>query len=188
MNIEKIKQANTKFIGKQIEYYKEIGSTHTYAKTIANEENQNGKLIIAEIQTNGIGTKGRIWHTGDSKNIAMTIIIKPECKIDRFNTLTIDIAKAMQKTIKELYNVDLTIKEPNDLLLNGKKICGILTEVSTTGEKINYLIISLGFNVNEDYFEEDIKNIATSLKREFNKEYEREDIIKKFMEELETYL
>ena len=118
----------------------------------------------------------------------MTIIIKPECKIDRFNTLTIDIAKAMQKTIKELYNVDLTIKEPNDLLLNGKKICGILTEASTTGEKINYLLISLGFNVNEDYFEEDIKGTATSLKNEFHKEYVREEIIKNFIENLEIYL
>lgn len=188
MDIQKIKQAKTKYIGKEIEYYKEIGSTHTYAKSIANGENQNGKLIIAEVQTEGIGTKGRIWHTGENKNIAMTIILKPNCKLNRFKNLSIDIAKLMQKTIKNLYNIELSIKEPNDLMLNKKKICGILTEVSTTGENINYLLISLGFNVNEDFFPEDINNIATSLKLEFNKGFEREEIIKKYIENLEEYL
>ncbi len=188
MDIEKIKNANTQYIGKQIEYYKEISSTHTYAKSIANDEKQSGKLIIAENQTQGIGTKGRTWHTGNNKNIAITIILKPNCKITKFKNLTIDIAKTMQKTIKDLYNIDLKLKEPNDLVLNGKKICGILTQTSIVGEKINYLLISLGFNVNEDNFSEDIKNIATSLKIEFNREFEREEIIKIFIENLEKLL
>lgn len=184
MDIQKIKDANTKYIGKEIEYYKEIDSTHLYAKKIANQGNQNGKIIIAERQTGGIGTKGRSWHTGNNKNIAMTIILKPKCKVDKFKNLTIDISKAMKNAIKELYDIDLEIKEPNDLMLNQKKICGVLTEISTTGEKINYLLISLGFNVNEDNFSEEIKQIATSLKAEYNKTFKREDIIKCFIEEL----
>lgn len=186
MNIEKIRNSNTGFIGKEIEYYQEIDSTHLYAKTIANRENQNGKIIIAERQTGGIGTKGRKWHTGDGKNIAMTIIIKPDCKVDKYKNLTIDISKAMKNTIKELYDIELEIKEPNDLMLNKKKICGVLTEISTTGEKINYLLISVGFNVNEDSFDEEIKEIATSLKVEYNKEFCREDIISCFIEKLLT--
>ena len=185
MNIEKIKKSNTKFLGKNIEYYKEINSTHLYAKEIANKNKENGKLIIAEIQTGGIGTKGRKWHTGKNKNIAMTLILKPTCKIEELSNLTIDIAKVIQKTINDLFKIKLEIKYPNDLLLNGKKICGILTEISTIGEKINYLLISLGFNVNEENFNDEIVNIATSLKREYKKEFSREEIISNFLENLE---
>ncbi len=188
MNIEKIKNASTKKIGKKIEYYKEISSTHKYAKEIALQSDTNGKLIIAEIQTAGIGTKGRTWYTGENKNIAMTIILKPKCKIRELEGLTIKIAKCMQKTIYDLYGYKLEIKEPNDLILNNKKICGILTEINTISEKINYLLISLGFNVNEDEFSEETKDIATSLKKEFGKEFAREDIIVKFIENLEKIL
>lgn len=188
MKIEKIKNSNTKILGKNIEYYKTIDSTHKYAKSIANTIEQNGKLIISEVQTSGIGTKGRSWHTGENKNIAMTLIIKPKCQLKMLNHLTIDIAEVMRDTIKELYNIELNIKEPNDLILNNKKICGILTESSTTGENINFVLMSLGFNVNETNFNEDIVNIATSLKLETKKEYEREEIISKFLEKLELMI
>ena len=115
----------------------------------------------------------------------MTIILHPKCKANELEGLTIKIAKCIQKAIYELYGYQLKIKEPNDLILNDKKICGILTEIHTMGEKINYLLISFGFNVNEDEFSEETKETATSLKREFNKEFQREDIIIKIIEELE---
>ena len=118
----------------------------------------------------------------------MTIILKPSCKACNLKDLTVDIAKTMKKTIFELYNIELKIKEPNDLLLNNKKICGILTQINSIGENINYLLISFGFNVNEEDFSDEIKEIATSLKKEFNKEFEREEIIKKFIEKLEKLI
>ena len=185
MDLEKIKSANTQYLGKEIEYFKEISSTHTYAKKITMQEKQNGKIIIAETQTNGIGTKGRAWYTGESKNIALTIILKPECEISKLEGLTIKIAKCVQKAIEELYQISLEIKEPNDLMLNGKKICGILTEIHTRGDKIEYLLISFGFNVNEDNFNEETSNVATSLKKETGKEYVREEILIKIIEKLE---
>ena len=188
MDIEKIKNAKARKIGKDVEYFKEISSTHKYAREIATQADNDGKLIVAEHQTAGIGTKGRTWYTGESKNIAMTIIIKPQCKISELEGLTINIAKCMQKAIYDLYKYKLEIKEPNDLILNNKKICGILTEINTISEKINYLLISLGFNVNEDDFSEETKDIATSLKKEFGKEFIREDIIIKFIENLEKII
>lgn len=184
MEIEKIKTAKTKNIGKKIEYYETIDSTHKYAKS--NIENiDNGSIIIAEKQTEGIGTKGRTWHTGKERNIAITIIQKPNKKVKELNNLTVDIAKAVQKAIQELYNIELTIKEPNDLLLKQKKICGILTEVSSIGENINYILISIGFNVNEEEFPIEIEDIVTSLKKEYDREFTREDIIIKFIENIE---
>lgn len=185
MNIEKIKKSKTKEIGKSIEYFKQIDSTHKYAKEIALENKENGKIIIADMQTAGIGTKGKKWYSGKAKNIVMSIILKPKITIRQLEGLTIKIANCMKKTIYELYGFKLKIKEPNDLLLNNKKICGILTEISTIGEKINYLIISIGFNVNEENFSTEIKDIATSLKNEYKRNFSREEILIRFIENLE---
>lgn len=115
----------------------------------------------------------------------MTIILKPQCKVKELEGLTIKIAKVIQRTIEDLYGYKLEIKEPNDLILNNKKIAGILTEISSVEEKINYLLISLGFNVNEDEFSEETQKIATSLKKEYNKDFNREDIIINIIENLE---
>ena len=188
MNIQKIQKAQTKIIGKTIKYQEQITSTHTIAKKIATEEKKfiNGTIIIADLQTAGIGTKGRKWYTGKGKNIAMTIMLKPKCKIQKLQNLPKTIAISMKQAIKELYQYELTIKEPNDLLLKGKKICGILTEINTISEQINYLLISVGFNVNEEKFSPETENIATSLKKEFYKGFQREDIITRFIEILEN--
>lgn len=185
MNLEKIQNAKTKHLGKKIEYFKEIASTHTYAKEKALQENDSGKIILAEAQSNGIGTKGRTWYTGKNKNIAMTIILKPNCQMKQLEGLTKKIAECMKNAIYHLYQIELEIKEPNDLLLHHKKICGILTEVNTISEKINYLLISVGCNINEEKFQKETENIATSLKKEYGKEFSREDIIIKFIENLE---
>ncbi len=185
MNLEKIRNAKTKIIGKKIEYFKEIESTHIYGRKIAEDKESDGKVLLAEVQTGGIGTKGRSWYTGYGKNIAMTIILHPKCKIDELDNLTVEIAEKIKEAIYELYVYKLEIKKPNDLIFNGKKICGILTELHSQGEKIKYLLISLGFNVNEDEFSEETKDIATSLKKETGKEFSREEIICKIVEKLE---
>lgn len=186
MNLEKIKESKTKIIGKKIEYYKEIESTHLYAKTIAENEENNGKVLLAEVQTGGIGTKGRSWYTGEGKNLAVTIILHPKVKVGKLDNLTVEIAKKIKEAIYELYGYELKIKKPNDLMFNNKKICGILTEIHTQGEKIKYLLISFGFNVNEDEFSEETKDIATSLKNETQKEFNREEILCRIIEKLEN--
>ena len=186
MNLEKIKESKTKIIGKKIEYYKEIESTHLYAKTIAENEENEGKVLLAEVQTGGIGTKGRSWYTGEGKNLAVTIILHPKVKVGKLDNLTVEIAKKIREAIYELYGYELKIKKPNDLMFNNKKICGILTEIHTQGEKIKYLLISFGFNVNEDEFSEETKDIATSLKKETEKEFSREEILCRIIEKLEN--
>ena len=185
MDLEKIRNAKTKKIGKKIEYFKEIESTHLYAKKIAENEDNEGKILLAEVQTGGIGTKGRSWYTGYGKNIALTLILHPKCRIDKLDNITTEIAEKIRDAIYELYGYELKIKKPNDLMFNNKKICGILTEVHTQGENIKYLLISFGFNVNEDEFSSETKEIATSLKKETGKEFEREEIIVKIIEKLE---
>ena len=181
MNIKEI-QNNT---NQKIKYFEEIQSTHLYAKQT---EEQGDFVIIAEEQTGGIGTKGKKWYTGKGKNIAMTIIKHPNCKIEKLEGLTTKIAEGIRNVIKELFGYELKIKIPNDLLLNNKKISGILTEIHTQAEKIEYLLISVGFNVNEEYFDEGVTEIATSLKREYKKEFDREIIIIKIINKIEEII
>ena len=172
---------------KNVKYYKELESTQKLAREKI-EELENGTVILADRQTLGYGTKERKWYTGDGNNIAMTIVIKPNCTIKSLSTLTIDIAASIQRAIYTLYGYSLKIKEPNDLLLNNKKICGILTQVTTRKEQVQSLLIGIGFNVNETIFDSDTKILATSLKKEYQKEFSREEIIKQILKEIELQL
>lgn len=182
MDLKKIQNQLNKY---NISHFKEINSTHKYVKE--NYKNLKDRtVILADMQSNGIGTHGRVWYTGRENNIAMSILIKPNCNIENLKNITTKIASSIQKAINEMYNINLEIKFPNDLLLNSKKICGVLTEINTISEKVNYLIISIGFNVNETHFDEETANIATSLKKEYNKNYSREDIIIKIIENIEN--
>lgn len=172
---------------KNVKHYKELESTQKLAREKI-EELENGTVILADRQTLGYGTKERKWYTGDGNNIAMTIVIKPNCTIKSLSTLTIDIAASIQRAIYTLYGYSLKIKEPNDLLLNNKKICGILTEATTIKENVKEIFIGIGFNVNENEFADEIVDIATSLYKETNHTYCREDIICKIIENIEIEL
>ena len=169
----------------QIKYFETIDSTHKYIKEHASDL-EDRTIAIADNQESGIGTHGRTWYTGDANNIAMSMLIKPNCDIDKLNNITIEIAKSIQGAIKEKYNINLEIKYPNDLLLNNKKICGILTEIRSISKEVTHLIISVGFNVNEVNFDSETDKIATSLKKEFNKNFNREEIILKIIEKIKN--
>lgn len=179
-----MKEMEMKVENYNIKYFDELDSTHKYIKENV-KKLESKTIVVANIQNNGIGTHGRAWYTGNSKNIAMSLLYKPDATVEKLNTITTDIAKCIKNSIKELYNIELEIKMPNDLLLNSKKICGILTEINTISAKVNYIIISIGFNVNEDSFNEKIEKIATSLKKEYGREFNREKIFKKFVQELD---
>lgn len=164
MNLEKIKNANTIYLGKEIIYKKELESTQDLAKQLAKENIKNGTIVITDNQTKGKGTNGRSWNVQKEKNITMTILLKQNLNINKLDGFTLKIAEAIQTGIKELYNYSLTIKKPNDLLLNGKKISGILTETSIINSKINYLLIGIGFNVNEENFNKDLRKYCYFFK------------------------
>lgn len=167
----------------KIEVFETLNSTHLYLKKNY-KKYDNQTVIIANSQTGGIGTRGRNWYTGSKDNIAVSFLYKENLNLDSFQGLTIKIAEVIKKSIKEIYNINLEIKYPNDLLLNSKKICGILTEIHTSGNEINYLIISFGLNVNEVNFPKEIENEATSLKKEFHKEFDKEKILEVCIEEI----
>ena len=185
MNLEKIKAANTKYLGKNVVYLKQTTSTQEVAKKLIKKEIENGSVIITDDQLEGKGTKGRKWISSKEKNIMMTIILYPNTEVFKLEGLTIKIAQAIKAAINQLYGYLLTIKEPNDLYLNGKKIAGILTQSTSMQNQVKNLYIGIGFNVNENNFPEELKSIATSLKKEYQKDFDREEIIGKILEEIE---
>ena len=198
---EKIRiNLKTEIIAKNIKYFEKTNSTQLVAKEMAEEKVENGTLVITNDQENGLGTHDRKWYSEAGKNIMFTLIIYPKCDIKHLNTITVDIAKCIVDTIEKLYDFKLEIKHPNDIMYNGKKIGGILTQIVTNGEKIRYLLIGIGINVNQEQFEGEIKETATSLKIELGKigestkarecakkDLEREKLVAEFCNSFEEY-
>lgn len=131
------------------------------------------------------GTHGRTWYTEEQNNIAFSFVINPNCKIDNLEGMTLEIAQVMIQTLKKIYDIELQIEIPNDIVYNGKKIGGILTETKLNGEMVKYIVIGIGINTNQEKFNNDIKNIATSIKNEFGITVDSKKIIAEFCNEFE---
>lgn len=179
-----LKNLNTKIIGKNLIILEEVDSTQMYIKDIA-ANSPDGLVVIAKNQTAGIGTNGRIWHTEKDKNLTFSILLKPECNVSKIEKLTILLAEAIVDVIKQKYGYDLNIKYPNDIILNSKKLGGILTEALVLKDKVNQIIIGIGLNINQEEFYGEIKNIATSLKKEFEKDFDKFEILGNILNEIE---
>lgn len=189
--MSKIKFTNleTKYIGQKCIYYDEIDSTQKEAwRQVEKESIDNGTIIIASSQTAGIGTHGRVWHTEKNNNIAFSIVLFPNCNINKLDNLTFEIAEIWVKIFKELYNIRLDIKLPNDLMINGKKVGGILTETKLHGSDVRVIVIGIGINTNQKESSDEIKDISTSIKDEFNIEINNCDVIGEFCNRLEKNL
>lgn len=177
----KLRNLKTNFLGRDFYFYEEIDSTQNEIfRRIKKGQIINGSVIMADIQTAGKGTHGRIWHTDEKGNIAFSFYIQTNCEIKRLDGLTIDIAKILVDMFREKYKINIQIKEPNDLMINNKKIGGILTQGKINGKYIRYLVIGIGININKKYFTNDIKDIATSIKNEFEEDIDREEVITEF--------
>lgn len=176
-------QINTKVIGHKIIHFETIGSTNDYAKEIAFNENE-GTVIISEEQTKGRGRLGRRWHSKPYDGIWMSIILKPNMIPFKAPFITLIAGASIAKALNSL-GVETLIKWPNDVILNGKKISGILTELSAEIERINYIILGIGINVKTMEFVEEISDVATSLYKE-NYKVSRVDIVKNILEEFEN--
>ena len=181
-----LKTLNTNFLGRNCIYYEQIDSTQTEIyRLIKTNSITNGTLVMADIQTKGVGTHGRIWHTDEAENIAFSFYIKTDSNIKKLDGLTLEIANIIVRIFKEKYNISLQIKEPNDIIFNNKKLGGILTETKIVSEIVKYIVVGIGINTNKQNFTDDIKNLATSIKKEFNIQVNAQDFIVEFCNEFE---
>ncbi len=172
-------------MGKEIHYFSQIGSTNQYAKKIAEEGAPDGSLVIADEQTAGRGRSGRSWVTPPGEAIACSLLLRPKLLPERISMVTLVMGLAVVRAVNALYDVHAGIKWPNDVVIGGRKLCGILTEMSAEVGEVHYIVIGVGINANLTSFPEEISRIATSLKLELGHEVNRAQLIAQVMYEFE---
>jgi BirA family biotin operon repressor/biotin-[acetyl-CoA-carboxylase] ligase len=189
MEPEKIKeQLKTDFIGQKIRYFTEVTSTNDVAKELATKGAKEGTMILAETQTQGKGRLGRRWLSPRG-GIWFSVILRPTIPAKNSYQLTFMAAVAVAKTIRKMFKVDAEVKWPNDILVNERKVCGILTETCTIGDAVDFAVIGVGVNANVDLtsFPKDLRGSVTSLEAEVGGEVERERFLRALLRELENY-
>jgi BirA family biotin operon repressor/biotin-[acetyl-CoA-carboxylase] ligase len=174
---------NTKFVGQQLYYYHQVATTMEAARELAKKGTAEGTVIIADTQTAGRGRLGRAWLSPEG-SLAMSLILKPS--LDNLPQLVMIASLAVVRTIKHVAGLETQIKWPNDILIKGKKVCGILIENEVKGDKVNFAIIGIGINVNFDPLAfPEISDIATSLSHELGAEISKVELTIALLSELE---
>jgi len=189
MNADRLQEGlRTKQFGKRIVFLREVDSTNDYAKELASYGAEEGTAVVAETQTAGRGRLGREWISPKG-GLYFSVILRPRISASEAVKLVFVAGLAVAKIFEEVYGLHVEIKKPNDVLVNGKKISGILAETNTTGEKVNYTIIGIGINVNFDVKEtlpKELAKNATSLENELDKKIRLEQLFKALIEKLES--
>jgi len=169
----------TDIIGKKVLFFEEVDSTNNKAKQIASEEKE-GTVVISEVQTSGRGRRGREWNSPKG-GIYISFILKPNIPPEKAPQLTLVSSLALAETLNSMdKKLDAKIKWPNDILIKGKKISGILTELSSDIEKINHIVVGVGVNLNTD--KNALPETGTSLKTEMGENVSIKLFLKLFLE------
>lgn len=177
-----LKELKTDFIGRNIEYYSETNSTNFQAKE--NAYKSDGTVFIADYQTAGRGRMGREWKSDKGSGLWFSILLKPDILPESIASITLIVGISVCRVMRE-YGFDAGIKWPNDVVVGGRKICGILNEMSIIENKVNYVVCGIGVNVNNARFDAELSDKATSMCIEKGVIYEREVILQDVLYEFE---
>ena len=179
---------HTEWVAKEVLYFDTIDSTNTKAQELAEKGYPSGTLVVADKQESGKGRRGRSWVSPSGTGIFMTLMIKPDINPNNASMLTLVAALAVAKAITSVTGEKALIKWPNDIVINGKKVCGILTEMNAQFDYINHIVVGIGINVHNESFPEEISQMASSLMIEAGgKRFHRAQIIAETMAYFEQY-
>jgi BirA family biotin operon repressor/biotin-[acetyl-CoA-carboxylase] ligase len=173
----------TNYMGKKIYFFKEVDSTNLVAKKLANEGAAEGTIVIAGKQRRGKGSRGKKWIS-PSGGVWMTIILRPDVEPNKAPQLTLVTGVAVAETLIQELGLDVEIKWPNDILIDNKKVSGILTEVKTNIIGVEYVLVGIGIDLNIDIPPE-LRDTATSLQAELEREIRGAELIQKFLQNFE---
>jgi BirA family biotin operon repressor/biotin-[acetyl-CoA-carboxylase] ligase len=176
---------NTRFIAKKIHYFDYLASTMDMAMQLGMQAAPNGTLVLAESQTKGRGRLGRGWFSPKYKGIYLSLILRPKISPSASPILTLLSAVSICETIKKIVGLDAQIKWPNDVLICNKKVAGILTEMNAEVDKINFVVIGIGLNVNND--KKSLIAQSTSLKEQAAQPISRVLLLQEFLRRIEQY-
>lgn len=182
------KNLKTKVLGKKVLSYRTLGSTNQLAFRLAESGVGEGALIVADEQTKGKGRMDRSWFSPPSLGLWLSLILRPEIPPFKAPGLSICAGLALAQTIKTLTGLDAKIKWPNDCLINGRKVGGILLELSAELDRTNFVIAGIGVNVNHlcEDFPKKLSSVATSIRMEWGKEISRMSLLASFLENFES--
>lgn len=178
---------HTKWLGQEVLCLLKEDSTNNRVKKMAEQGAEKGLLVIAEEQTAGKGRRGNSWSSPAGTSIFMSVLLRPDFLPEKASMLTLLAAMAVAKGIKEETGLEAKIKWPNDVVVNGKKICGILTEMSAEMDYINHVVVGIGINANMEELPAAIRETATSLLIEKKQLVSRASLLVKVIEHLERY-
>lgn len=164
-------------------YYKEVDSTNTKIKELAKTAKE-GLVVVADRQTAGRGRRGRTWESIEEGNLYMSVLLKPELEVTKAAMLTLVMAYSVANALQR-WEIDVQIKWPNDLIMDKKKICGILTEMEVIDGQIDFIIVGVGLNLGQQVFSEDLKEKATSIFAETGNQLDRENVLSAIMDVFE---
>lgn len=178
---------DTKWAGHPVEFFDTIDSTNLRAKLAAENSAPQGTLIVADMQTAGRGRRGRSWNSPAGTNVYFTLVLKPDFAPDRASMLTLVMAMAVAEGIQQTCGIVTGIKWPNDIVIGGKKTCGILTEMSMQQEYIQHIVIGVGINVGLQEFAPEVAATATCLEKECGRKVPRATLVAAIMKSFEKY-
>jgi len=178
----------TKIFGHPLLYFRELASTNDIAKELAMRGAKEGTVVVAETQTRGRGRLKRRWISPEG-GLWLSIILRPKTEPKHALKLTLMSSVAVAKTISKLFQLGAEIKWPNDVLINHKKVCGILIEAKTKGEDLDFAVVGIGINANfrVNALPSSLRDFSTTLKEELKREIEREALLRALLEETEAY-
>jgi len=178
----------TRRFGRNILFSREVDSTNKWAKKLAMYGAGEGTVAIAETQMKGRGRLDREWIS-PTGGLWFSLILRPNLSPTEAVSLTFVAGLAVAKVLREMFDLGAETKWPNDVLVNGRKICGVLAEMNTTGETVNFVVVGVGVNVNfdvENVFPEQLKEVATSLEKELGRKVKLENLFRALLERLES--
>ncbi|AIC94580.1 biotin--[acetyl-CoA-carboxylase] ligase [Shouchella lehensis] len=180
-------RVQTKTFGKEVIAYESVSSTQPKAHQAATNGSQEGTLIVANEQTEGRGRLGREWVVEKGQSISMSLILRPTIPLTRAPQLTLVAAVAVARAIEKVAPLECEIKWPNDLMVNGKKLVGILTEMAADPDQLHYVIVGMGINCHQgnNDFHHEVKDVATSIYAESKQKINRSTLIAEVMNEFE---
>jgi len=178
----------TRILGQVVVYFKELPSTNEIAKELAARSIREGTIVVTETQTVGRGRFKREWISPYG-GLWFSVILRPKVQPKQAPMPTLLASVAVAKTIKRLYGLRTEIKWPNDVLVNQKKVCGILTEGQTMDGTLNFAILGIGINANFNIeaFSPLLRETATTLREELGRDVEREILFCEVLAEVESY-
>ena len=176
----------TKIVGRDIHVFEETTSTNDVVEKFARDGVKEGAVVFAEAQTKGRGRLGRKWMSPTHQGLWFSVLLRPALRPQETTQLTVISATALRRAIQNVTGLSAEIKWPNDLLLGGKKIAGILTEMSAEVDRVRHVILGIGLDVNQTDFPPELRAIATSLKMESGEGICRAELAAEILRELDA--